>query len=634
VIKSILSSFACLALLGVVFVSPEPACDEDGRKQVRASSTDSNSPDSFFAEGEDVMEVFLRPGFAQACGCVQQFALALEMLDYGRAVGFYEKALEHYPAFRWPCEIKTGEIYLRLEEATTSEQEKEIYLEKATKIYEKAMLKNKKLDLEELRVVRDLAMRKDDLVLLSQMNQKIMSLVGAPTSIKDVVPLFFQSFKEENYTTACQMWKILLGNKNVKGKISDKVAALGFELCFFQKDYRGVAQTLRLVRDKKSFFAKKEIYLYCAYDTFLELGQYNALLAIMMLCPEKHSLREVDLIACLSELQKDYKGALAACERLIQLDPTRASYEKAIDLCARAVKAMSGQAQKQSYIKKSKYFLQMMPKDTHLEGETASSASHKKKTLPTSGDIGRVIRRLIAEKYMKNADDLWARMPEGASPELQLLQEQMGVHYKACSVSFEAINGGEASITVSDMYGHVEKMEKILKLVAAEKEKVRLANKRLRERENSSVKAPVLFQAQPVNLRKEVLEGHGLSQKREKPENVEDDAPVITMVTSKDDTPHDITWQWTPKSQKQRDALSIEAQEKLNTFMAEVTRNPWSVRRDGSLALGEPRFVTGSLFGQNTYERDMDAYNRFIYNVTATGPKSARVMILGVQGHL
>jgi hypothetical protein len=151
---------------------------------------------------------------------------------------------------------------------------------------------------------------------------------------------------------------------------------------------------------------------------------------------------------------------------------------------------------------------------------------------------------------------------------------------------------------------------------------------------NTSLESPLLFQAPPVNLRKEVLEGHGLSQKREKPENVEDDAPIFKIVMPQDDTPYDITWQWTPKAQKQKDSLSVEAQAKLDTFMVEVTRNPWSVRRDGSLALGEPRFVTGSLFGQNTYERDMDAYNRFIYNVTATGPKSARVMILGVQGHL
>jgi tetratricopeptide (TPR) repeat protein len=516
-----------------------------------------------------------------------------------------------------------------LEGMTNLKDEKIIYTAKALNVFEKVRSKNIELSLEELRIVRSLAMLRNDLALIAQMNQEISPLSMGHEIAEDIIALFYQSCMEENHAIAYEMWKKLLKNRDIDRKTKENAAPFGFKLCFFYKDYQGLDQAFENIRDKKSFFNLNEQYIYLAYEAYTTLGCYEKLFEIMKRFGRKDSVTELALVASLSELQGKYQEAFEVLERIAVLSPESASYEVLIAFCQRAEKEVRVKRQKEFYKKRIKTYKALLSPSGSAEGDVEA----KKK--PTPQSVSRAVRRLIAQKYMTSARDLWARMPEGASPELRALQDEMGVHYKACSVAFEAITGGEASLTVSDMYGHVEKMEKILKLVAAEKEKVRLANKRLCERENSSVKTPVLFlQAPPVNLRKEVLEGHGLSQKREKPENVEDDAPIFKIVMPQDDTPYDITWQWTPKAQKQKDSLSVEAQAKLDTFMVEVTRNPWSVRRDGSLALGEPRFVTGSLFGQNTYERDMDAYNRFIYNVTATGPKSARVMILGVQGHL
>jgi tetratricopeptide (TPR) repeat protein len=607
----------------IIVLGPAYGCDEGQEEDARTPKrgvTSGLTPKEINPPLEDASG----PENNLALFHLYQFGGFLKEKKYVDAVDSFEKALTLMPDLGSMFFSGAATACLRMAHEGYNPSQKHYYLEKARVYLEESSLRDPNPTLESLRMARDAIMETKSIKNLAQINAKILSLVQEPTQIEDLSALYYQAIIDENEDQAYEWWQVIMRTpKNIE-RLTPEMIENGFELCVCRQDMKGVAQAFDLIKNKKEFLQKNEIYYLAALGSYLQLGSYQKVLDLLTLCGRKNNLQELELVVCLNTECGLFKDALVACEALIKMSPTRASYLGAISVCEKALKNTKLQAQKNFYAQKIKFLISKMPKDKSDKG-------HKK---TVSHDVNRVCHLFIAQRYMDSAASLLARLPRENTPVLASLQDKIDMSYKECVSIFEAVHAGNDTTGVYKMYDHIEVMEKALKAIKAEKEKIYLQEKRLQVSGNTSLESPLLFQAPPVNLRKEVLEGHGLSQKREKPENVEDDAPIFKIVMPQDDTPHDITWQWTSKSQKQKDSLSIEAQEKLNTFMTEITRNPWSVRRDGSLALGEPRFVTGSLFGQNTYERDMDAYNRFIYNVTATGPKSARVMILGVQGHL
>ena len=617
--KNILFKMSCVAIL----LGPAYGCDEGQEEDARTPKRGATSALTPKEKGS-LLEDTSGPENKLALFHLYQFGGFLKEKKYLDAIGSFEKALNLMPDLGSMFFAGAATACLRMAHEGDNPSQKHYYLEKACVYLEESSLRDPNPTLESLRMARDAIMETKSLKNLAQINAKILSLVKEPTQIEDLSSLYYQAIIEGNEEQAYKWWQVIMRNPQNIERLAPEMIENGFELCACRQDMKGVAQAFDLIKNKKEFLQKNEIYYLAALGSYLQLGSYQKVLDLLTLCGRKNNLQELELVACLNIECSLFKDALVAREALIKMNPTRESYLRAISVCEAALKRAPIQSQKNFYAQKINFFTHKMPKEK----------SEKERKKNDSHDINTTCCLFIAQRYMDSAKNLLTQMPQEEAPVLGTLQDKMRRHYKECVGIFEAVNAGNDAIGVYQMYDHIESMEKALKAIKTKKEKICLEERRSQVSGNTSLQAPVLYPTQPVNLRKEVLEAHGLAQKREKPEIVEDGAPVFKIVMPQDDTPYEITWQWTPKAQKQKESLSFEAREKLDMFMVEVTRNPWSVRRDGSLALGEPRFVTGTLFGPNTYERDMDAHNRFIYNVTTTGQKTAKVMILGVQGHL